>query len=289
MIPKPTIIDVSEWQVPQQINYDQLAAKIDGVIVRVQYGSNYVDKHYQTHIKEFQKRNVPVAVYAWVRGTSKADMQQEAKDFYQRAQKFQPSFWWLDVEEQSMQDMRGGCEAYRKKLKGLGAKKVGVYVANHLYAQFNLATEKFDGVWLPTYGKNTGQYQGANPTATKQYDIHQYTSKGRLNGYNGDLDLNQIVRRDLFYFFRQNHQVPDKENHKDVEDIEMKTITTTAMKVKLRSSPKTGNNVIAELAKGTKIKINNIVFGDGFVWGVQPRSNGKKGYIDIGKSVSWVK
>ncbi|MEL5940906.1 GH25 family lysozyme, partial [Tetragenococcus halophilus] len=83
MIPKPIIIDISEWQDPQQINYDQLAANIDGVIVRVQYGSNYVDKHYQTHIKEFQKRNVPVAVYAWVRGTSKADMQQEAQDFYQ--------------------------------------------------------------------------------------------------------------------------------------------------------------------------------------------------------------
>ncbi|MDN6701787.1 MAG: glycoside hydrolase family 25, partial [Tetragenococcus koreensis] len=145
MIPKPIIIDISEWQDPQQINYDQLTAKIDGVIVRVQYGSNYIDKHYKTHIKEFQKRNVPVAVYAWVRGSSYADMKQEAQDFYQRAQQFDPTFWWLDVEEQSMKDMRGGCEKYRKKLKDLGAEKVGVYVANHLYAQFNLATEKFDG------------------------------------------------------------------------------------------------------------------------------------------------
>ncbi len=87
MIPKPTIIDISEWQVPQQINYDQLAAKIDGVIVRVQYGSNYIDKHYQTHIKEFQKRSVPVAVYAWVRGTSKADMQQEYQRFLSKSTK----------------------------------------------------------------------------------------------------------------------------------------------------------------------------------------------------------
>ncbi|MDN6626648.1 MAG: glycoside hydrolase family 25, partial [Pisciglobus halotolerans] len=118
---------------------------------------------------------------------------------------------------------------------------------------------------------------------------HQYTSKGKLSGYNGDLDLNQIVRRDLFYFFRQDHQTPDKENKKEVEGIEMKTITTTAKKVKLRSSPKVGNNIIVALGKGTSIKINNIVFGDGFVWGVQPRSDGKKGYIDIGKSVAWVK
>jgi len=289
MIPKPIIIDISEWQNPQEVNYDQLAQEIDGVIVRVQYGSNYVDKHYKTHIKAFKKRNIPIAVYAWVRGSSYSDMQQEAKDFYSRAKEFSPTFWWLDVEEQSMKDMRGGCEAYRKKLKELGAKKVGVYIANHLYQAFHLATEKFDGVWMPTYGKNSGEYNGANPTMTNAYDIYQYTSSGKLRGYKGDLDLNRIVRRDLAYFFRKDSQVPTKENKKDLEDIEMKTITTAAAKVKLRSSPKVGNNVIAELSKGAQVKINNIVFGDGFVWGVQPRSKGKKGYIDIGKSVAWVK
>ena len=41
MIPKPVILDISEWQVPNQINYDQLAKQINGVIVRVQYGSNF--------------------------------------------------------------------------------------------------------------------------------------------------------------------------------------------------------------------------------------------------------
>ncbi|WP_122646729.1 GH25 family lysozyme [Enterococcus mediterraneensis] len=200
-IPTPVILDISEWQPPASINYDKLAKAVDGVIIRIQYGSNYIDKHYKTHINEFKKRGVPIAVYAWVRGSSYSDMETEAKDFYNRAKAYNPTFWWLDVEEKSMSDMRGGVEKYRAKLKSLGAKKVGVYVANHLYASFNLDTAKFDGIWIPTYGSNNGQYNGSNPTATSNYDIHQYTSNGKLNGYNGPLDLNRIVRKGFDYFF----------------------------------------------------------------------------------------
>ncbi|MGM0295125.1 glycoside hydrolase family 25 protein [Enterococcus sp. AZ034] len=200
-IPTPVILDISEWQTPNTINYDKLASAVDGVIVRIQYGSRYIDKHYKTHIAEFQKRGVPVAVYAWVRGVSNSDMEKEATDFYNRAKSYNPTFWWLDVEEKSMSDMRTGIEKYRAKLKALGAKKVGAYIANHLYAGFNLDTAKFDGIWIPTYGANNGQYNGSNPTATSNYDIHQYTSNGKLNGYSGPLDLNRIVKKGFDYFF----------------------------------------------------------------------------------------
>ena len=200
-IPKPVILDISEHQLPSDINYDKLAGAIDGVIVRIQYGSRYLDKHYKTHIAAFQKRGIPVAVYAWIRGTSKADMEQEATDFYNRSKAYNPVMWWLDVEEQSMADMRGGTEAYRAKLKSLGAKKIGVYVANHLYSQFNLDMSKFDGIWIPTYGSNSGQYNGSNPTATSNYNLHQYTSNGRLAGYNGPLDLSRIAKGSFSDFF----------------------------------------------------------------------------------------
>lgn len=200
-IPKPVILDISEHQLPSDINYDKLAGAIDGVIIRIQYGSRYLDKHYKTHITAFQKRGIPVAVYAWIRGTSKADMEQEATDFYNRSKAYNPVMWWLDVEEQSMGDMRGGTEAYRAKLKSLGAKKIGVYVANHLYSQFNLDMSKFDGIWIPTYGTNNGQYNGSNPTATSNYNLHQYTSNGRLAGYNGPLDLSRIAKGSFSDFF----------------------------------------------------------------------------------------
>ena len=286
-IPKPIIIDISEHQQPKNINYDLLAKAIDGVIVRVQYGSNYIDHHYKTHIKEFKKRGIPFAVYAWVRGSSISDMKVEATDFYNRVASFEPAFWWLDVEEKSMIDMRNGCEAFRQQLKNLGAKKVGVYIANHLYSQFNLNVGKFDGIWIPTYGTNNGQYNGSNPTATNNYNIHQYTSNGQLNGYRYALYLNRLVKGSFDYFFgkRPSTNKPKKEGA-----LKMKTITTTSNGVKLRSTAKVDSkNIIAELPINAKININDIKIADGFVWGLQPRSDGSIGYIDIGKSVSWVK
>ena len=283
IIPKPIIIDISEWQEPNKINYDVLAKNVSGVIVRVQYGSNYIDKHYKTHINEFKKRGIPIAVYAWVRGSSYSDMEVEANDFYQRAKEFKPSFWWLDIEEQSMSDMRSGCEKYRQKLKSLGAEKVGCYIANHLYQAFNIDVAKFDGLWIPTYGRNNGLYEGSNPTSTNNYDIHQYTSNGRLQGYNGVLDLNRIVEKSFEYFF-------SKSETTNKEGGFMKNIKITTSGVKLRNSVdiSSDKNVIATLKKGDVVSINDIVFANGFVWGVQPRANGGKGYVDIGKSVSWV-
>ena len=282
-IQNPIIVDISEWQEPKNINYDVLAKNVSGVIVRVQYGSNYIDKHYKTHINEFKKRGVPIAVYAWVRGSSYSDMEVEANDFYQRAKEFKPSFWWLDIEEQSMSDMRGGCEKYRQKLKSLGAEKVGCYIANHLYQAFNIDVVKFDGLWIPTYGRNNGLYEGNNPTSTNNYDIHQYTSNGRLQGYNGVLDLNRIVKKSFEYFF-------SKCETTNKEGVFMKNIKITTSDVKLRNSVdiSSDKNVIATLKRGDVVSINDIVFANGFVWGVQPRANGSKGYIDIGKSVSWV-
>ena len=299
-IPKPVVLDISEHQVPSAINYDKLAKAIDGAIVRIQFGSNYVDKHYKQHIKEFQKRNVPVAVYAWIRGVSNADMEVEAKDFYERAKEFNPVFWWLDVEEYSMDGMRTGVEKYRAKLKSLGAKKIGVYVANHMYHGLNLDTAKFDGIWIPTYGSNNGQYDGkSNPTATWSYDIHQYTSNGRLLGYNGPLDLSRIANsaKGFEYYFGSKVTTPKPPvkptpvPKPQTGGIKLKTITTTEPNVKLRSSTATKDdkNVIAKLAKGAKVEINDIVMANGIVWGVQPRANGTKGYVDLGKQFGWVK
>lgn len=202
--PKPVIIDLSEHQVPQKIDYWKLAQAIDLVIVRVQSGSLHEDKYYQTHLERLRNYQVPINVYAWVRGISEADMEQEATDFYQRAKAYQPAFWWLDIEEQSMSEMVSGTEVFRQKLKALGARKVGAYIGNHLYGQFGFtdrACRMYDGIWLPTYGQNTGNYDGYNPTATAAYDLHQYTSNGRLPGYAGSLDVSRIAsEKPLGYF-----------------------------------------------------------------------------------------
>src|SRR5690606_27985815 len=157
---------------------------------------------YKTHHREFQKRGIPTAAYAWVRGVSENDMRVEARDFYNRTKEFNPTFWFLDVEEKSMADMRKGVKAYVDELRKLGAKKVGVYIGHHLYKSFNIDTSDFDAVWIPHYGKNDG-----TPNSKPLYpcDLHQYTDKGRLKGYSGYLDLNRIISdKPLSYFTGEN-------------------------------------------------------------------------------------
>lgn len=185
------IIDISHHQVPSSINYDKLSKEVSFVIIRTQYGSNLIDRHYKTHHREFQKRGIPTGAYAWVRGVSVSDMEKEAADFYNRTKEFKPTFWFLDVEEKSMSDMRKGVSAYVKKLRSLGAKKIGIYVGHHLYRDFNLNLGEVDAVWIPRYGANPSYY----------CDLHQYTDKGRLNGYNGDLDINRIFSNKTLSFF----------------------------------------------------------------------------------------
>jgi len=94
--------------------------------------------------------------------------------------------------------MRAGVKAYVQELRNLGAKRVGAYIAHHLYKQLNLDLNDFDAIWIPHYGKNNGQV-----TSTPQFpcDIHQYTDKGRLDGYPGYLDLNRLMgTKPLEYF-----------------------------------------------------------------------------------------
>lgn len=215
------IIDVSGWQLPSEIDYDTLSQNISGVIVRVQSGShttkdnnasdaNGLDKSYKTHIKEFQARGVPVAVYAYVTGNSIQSMEQEATSFYKAAYKYKPTFYWLDVEEKTMEDMNAGVEAFRAKLASLGAENIGIYIGTYFMEEHSISTDNFDSVWIPTYGTDSGYYNAA-PKTDLDYDLHQYTSQGRLNGFKHALDLNIVTTlKDPNEVYQKLFTVPEK-------------------------------------------------------------------------------
>lgn len=205
-IRKP-IIDISGWQLPSEMDYDMLAQQVNGVIVRVQHGTsmkkknnaadeNGKDKAMDTHIQEFQKRNVPVAVYAFVDGRSEKEMRHEAQKFYERASQYKPTYWWLDVEEVTMKkDFNKGIKAFKQELEKLGAKNIGIYTQDWFVTANELDVTQFSSVWLAHYGADTG-YWDTSPDTTIPYDLHQYTSKGRLNGFSGDLDFNRVSNID---------------------------------------------------------------------------------------------
>lgn len=199
------IVDFSGWQVPNKINYDTLASSISGAILRVQSGSHtkkdnassYAggrDKYFDTHAKELQKRHVPIAVYAYAIGKNTDEMKKEAQTFYDYAQKYHPTYYWIDVEEKSMDDMDKGVTAFKEELERLGAKNIGLYSNAEFIKANGIDTSKFSAVWLADYGVTDSGVYGTPPNATLDYDLHQYTASGTIGGISSNVpvDLNVI-------------------------------------------------------------------------------------------------
>ena len=89
----------------------------------------------------------------------------------------------------------GAIVAFIDELRKLGAKKVGCYVANHLYNKYDYASiaEQMDFTWIPRYGSTIPVHK---------CDLWQYTSTGSVNGINGNVDLDKITGEghDLAWF-----------------------------------------------------------------------------------------
>lgn len=201
--PKPLhigkIIDVSEWQ--GSIDWSKVVNDdVTLSIIRIQDGSSHQDLKYMENLHSCINSGGKYAVYAYFRGTSTSDAQTEARDFYQRTQrvvagKQQPVFYAIDIESVEMggnvSQMRAGIEAFMSQLNALGVPdhKIVLYIANHLYNSFNLNTARAGAIWIPSYGQNDGSIVNSTKP-THPYDLWQYTSKGRVNGITGNVDMN---------------------------------------------------------------------------------------------------
>ncbi|MFX3870694.1 glycosyl hydrolase family 25, partial [Streptococcus suis] len=56
----------------------------------------------------------------------------------------------------------------------------------------SIIVDKFDAIWIHSYGDDSCYYNSA-PNTDLNYDIHQYTSRGYVNGFEHHLDLNIIT------------------------------------------------------------------------------------------------
>lgn len=183
------IVDFSKWQ--PNVNYKELASECDLAILRVQDGSTTKDLVYPIHANGCDKNGIPFGVYAFTRFISIEDAKVEARDFYNRATAggHKPKFFVADVEVATMKDMRAGTNDFIAELRRLGAKKVGIYVAHHLYESFNLDYSKSDFTWIPRYANDGATVIKPNYPC----DLHQYTEKGKIAGIGGLVDLNRLT------------------------------------------------------------------------------------------------
>jgi hypothetical protein len=100
-------------------------------------------------------------------------------------------------------------DAFIRKLKECSGESIpiAVYIGHHLYKVWKLDYKSFAYVWIPRYGKNSG-----DPETKPDYDcdLWQYTSKGTLAGVKSRVDLNKIIGDKPLSFFTA-HPEDDQE------------------------------------------------------------------------------
>ena len=189
------IVDLSKYE--PTIDYDALIADTALIILRAGYrskdGNIYEDQKFEKHAKALTDRKVRFGVYFYSIATDTEKAREEARMFVKYAKGFGPLFWAMDAEKDTITSK--AIVAFIDELRKQGAKKVGCYVANHLYTKYDYASirDRMDFTWIPKYKTDPPKYP---------CDLWQYTSSGRVNGIDKDVDLSKITGQghDLKWF-----------------------------------------------------------------------------------------
>lgn len=187
-------IDVSNWQAG--LNISDVAC--DFVIAKATEGLNFVDKYCDKFIQQAIKLVKPFGFYHFARPTN--DAVREAEYFYNNCRGyFGKGIPILDWESGNTSDV-AWAKRWLDRVYQLSGVKPVIYMSESVvnaYDWSSVANADY-GLWVAKYRDNNPDYNynmanaGTRPRVKwwKFYCMWQWTSTGRLSGYNGNLDCN---------------------------------------------------------------------------------------------------
>ena len=206
------IIDLSQYNTIT--SWDEIKKSVDGVIFRLGYrgygnsGNLVLDKCFHKYLSECTNRNIPYGIYFVTQAVSSGEGREEAAFIKSYSDILNPSLGiWLDSEWSAHPRQQGrgdliskavrtdSINAFLDELQDSGFKS-GIYTGDY-WIKDKLIYEKIvcGHWWLSRYGKNNGK-----PDRMPEHpcELWQYTSKGRVSGIRGDVDLSEpIVKKTL--------------------------------------------------------------------------------------------
>lgn len=182
-------IDVSAWQ-PRNIT---ALVPHDFVIIKATEGTGYVSDACDQQYQIAKSKGKGLGVYHFASGV---DAVAEADHFVNSVQGYLgEAILVLDYEANAVNRGREWVRTFVRRIKERTQVPPVIYASTSVISSQQLdklAVEEDCGIWAANYGAN-------NPTGYVKADqmngsvIRQYTSKGRLDGYGGDLDLNYSI------------------------------------------------------------------------------------------------
>ena len=195
------VVDLSEHQDPNRINYDKFSKDIDGAILRTSITDAKTlnirtDYALERHYKELNTRGVPLGFYHYSRAINADEARREANYVSKVLKNKKVSLpVYIDIEDHNRQvkassgKISEAAEAFILAMNRNGYVS-GVY-SYPWFADTYLTSDvrnKYD-FWIADYvSKDFTSYNSSD------FDSWQYTSKGRINGYIGDVDISKVYR-----------------------------------------------------------------------------------------------
>lgn len=185
------VIDISEWQgYITATQAKRLKSEVQGVILRVQYGSAYADKVFPANAATLNRAGVPFGVYSYSMYTSAADAKNEARVLYARAKAYKPAFYANDAEQYTTTNgsYKAAVKAWGTQMQSLTSKPVVLYSGSSFYRSYIGSTTKYDKFWEANYG------------ASRWYssDWWQYTDHFYSTSLGKGVDGNRIMKGAIF-------------------------------------------------------------------------------------------
>ena len=194
-------IDVSHYQ--GNVNWEKVKPQIDFAILRMGLGDDITsqdDKQFERNYAECVRLGIPFAVYFFSYAVNKAKVAKEIAHIKRllNGKKINAPVY-IDVENTRGLDWRkisnaellGIMQEYNAQLNALGYK-MGIYSSRSAFWNEKMTDKWYDGIskWVAEYGDKVNNFN-------RTYDIWQHTSKGRIDGISGNVDMN-IMYNSIF-------------------------------------------------------------------------------------------
>lgn len=169
---------------------------VDGVIIQCGYGDDVVsqdDNRFHYNMQEAIRAGLEVGVYLYSYAMNTVQAESEARHALRLCKPYADyikNFVWLDLEEPTQGIFaKSALKIFANYLNANGFE-VGVYSGLSYYQQ-NLSDISGYPLWIASYGIDDGQ-PGIKPNVGEC--IWQFTSRGKVKGINGNVDVNYDYR-----------------------------------------------------------------------------------------------
>jgi len=245
-----TVIDISQYQPCASIDYDKLAGEVDGVILRCAYGTRK-DTAFETHYAEFKRRGIPMGVYLFLVGYKTSAEQVIVLRQAIAGKEFKLGIW-LDVETEA-----GATPLTYKHVNGFMTLaeaefgQLGIYAANWCWKSImgaEYAKYASRKLWCASYANAP-----LIPPGWSSYVLWQYTSKGQLPGYAGNLDVNKFNGDEEAWHNWTGATIIPKPPEDKTKVITLATVQIPVLR--MRAGAGTGYAIVGSLAGGATVEI----------------------------------